>query len=102
MTKEKFIERLDDLEMTQKEFALIIGYSYQSVKQWKDGTIPKWVHIVLEYLETIQQNTSLSKKYNFCSKTNGNKKSIQKYSKRSSGKKTLNTSDSQINKINSD
>lgn len=66
MTREKFIKKLDNLGMTQKEFALIIGYSYQSVKQWKDGTIPKWVIIVIEHLEIVKKNTSLSKMYNFC------------------------------------
>ncbi len=66
MTREKFIKKLDNLGMTQKEFALIIGYSYQSVKQWKDGAIPKWVIIVIEHLEIVKKNTSLSKMYNFC------------------------------------
>ncbi len=66
MTRNIFKNRLDDLGLTQKEFAEIVGYSYQTIKQWKDNTIPPWVPMVLDYLVIIKHNTILAQKYNFC------------------------------------
>ncbi len=66
MTRNIFKNRLDDLGLTQKEFAEIVGYSYQTIKQWKDNTIPQWVPMVLDYLVIIKHNTILAQKYNFC------------------------------------
>lgn len=66
MTRNIFKNRLDDLGLTQKEFAEVVGYSYQTIKQWKDNTIPQWVPMVLDYLAMIKQNTVLAQKYNFC------------------------------------
>lgn len=64
LKRKEFLERLDLLEMKQKEFALFVAYSYQTIKQWKDNTIPNWVPILLDYLEMLQKNSALAKKYN--------------------------------------
>lgn len=63
MNKAQLNQRLEDLKLTQKEFASIIGYSHQSVKQWKDGTIPKWVGLVLNYLDGFNRNEEQFKRY---------------------------------------
>ncbi len=65
MTREVFIEKLEALELTQKEFASLIGYSYQAVKQWRDQTIPPWVPLVLDHFEILRNNVRLAKKYGF-------------------------------------
>ena len=66
MTRTKFKDLLSDLGMTQKGFSELVGYSYQAVKQWKDGEFPKWVPMMLDYLQMIKQNSNLAQKYNFC------------------------------------
>jgi len=63
MNREDFIEKLSDLKLTQKEFAELSGCSYQTVKQWKDNKIPKWVELVLRHIEILQENVSLAQEY---------------------------------------
>ena len=53
MKKKEFNEKLSRINLTQKDFAQMVGYSYQAVKQWKDDKIPKWAGIVLEYFEEL-------------------------------------------------
>ena len=53
MTKKQFIKKLDEYTMSYSEFSKLIGYHYQTVKQWKDGDIPYFVEIVFEYLDMI-------------------------------------------------
>lgn len=64
MKKEEFKKRLDGICMSQKEFSDVIGYSYQAIKQWKDGKIPKWAEIVMDHLEDIQNCKLRHEKYN--------------------------------------
>ncbi len=68
MNRKELIQRLKLLGLNQREFAELIGYSYQTVKQWQDKKIPKWVPMLLDHLETIQQNKLLAEKYGLCSK----------------------------------
>ena len=63
MTKCELIKRLNYLGMSQKDFAEYIGYSYQAVKQWKDGKIPLWVSLVLDHFELIKNNKKLARRY---------------------------------------
>jgi len=63
MYRKELIDRLEALGLNQKEFAELLGYSYQTVKQWKDKKIPKWVPILLEHFEGIQHNRELAEKY---------------------------------------
>lgn len=53
MKKERFKERLKKLNINQKEFAKLIGYSYSAVKGWDET--PIWVNYVLNYFE-IEKN----------------------------------------------
>jgi len=66
MTRKIFKKKLEELNLSQKDFAEVVGYSYQTIKQWKDGSIPQWVPMVLDYLKMIKHNTVLAQKYNFC------------------------------------
>lgn len=63
MTRKLFLEKLEKLDMNQREFALLIGYSYQAVKQWKDTTIPTWLPLIMDHLEILKNNASLASKY---------------------------------------
>ena len=63
MTRELFLERLENLDLNQKEFASLIGYSYQAVKQWRDETLPKWLPLIIDHLEILKNNVSLAKEY---------------------------------------
>jgi len=66
MTRTQFKDLLSDLDMTQKGFSELIGYNYQTIKQWRDEEFPKWVPMMLDYLKMIKQNSNLAQKYNFC------------------------------------
>lgn len=55
MGKEIFKSRLKSINMSQKEFAEAIGYSYQAIKQWKDEKIPKWAWMVINHLEDMKK-----------------------------------------------
>jgi len=63
MKRKDFIEKLSDLKLTQKEFAELSGCSYQTVKQWKDNKIPKWVDLLLTHMRILKENVSLAKTY---------------------------------------
>jgi len=63
MTKEKFNEKLKKLGLTQKDFAKIVGYSHQAIKQWQSGKIPRWVEIMLEYFEELYVSSEKFEKY---------------------------------------
>ncbi|MCF6340342.1 MAG: hypothetical protein L3J10_06305 [Sulfurimonas sp.] len=63
MNRKLFLEKLEKLDLNQKEFSLLIGYSYQAVKQWKDTTIPKWLPLIMDHLEILKNNASLAKEY---------------------------------------
>jgi hypothetical protein len=65
MTRQSFLEKLEELDLTQKQFASLIGYSYQAIKQWKDQTIPLWVPLILDHFEILKNNVNLAKKYGF-------------------------------------
>lgn len=54
MTREELIDRLEKLKTSQKQFSEIAGCSYQTVKQWKDNKIPKWVSLLLDHIEILQ------------------------------------------------
>lgn len=54
MTKTELKEKLKQLDLSQKEFAQFVGCSHQTVKQWKEHKVPKWVSIVIEYIEMLQ------------------------------------------------
>lgn len=54
MKREDFLARLNKLELTQKEFLVIIGFGYQIVNQWKDGVIPNRMSLVLDYLDVLK------------------------------------------------
>lgn len=51
------------MELSQKEFSQIVGYSYQGIKQWKDDSIPRWAWIVLNHLEDMQRCRQREKEY---------------------------------------
>ena len=63
MDRKELTRRLEKIGLNQKEFAELVGYSHQTIKQWKDEKIPKWVPILLDYFENIRQNELLAKKY---------------------------------------
>jgi len=63
MKKKDFNERINNLNLNQKDFAEMIGYSHQSIKQWKDNKIPKWVSIVLEHFEELNVKKEKYNKY---------------------------------------
>jgi transcriptional regulator with XRE-family HTH domain len=59
MSREEFLSRLEKLKISQKQFSEIAGCSYQTVKQWKDDKIPKWVFLLLDHITILQS----AKKY---------------------------------------
>lgn len=63
MDRTELTKRIKSVGLTQKDFAELIGYSYQAVKQWKDGRIPKWVPMLLDHLELIRHNEHLARQY---------------------------------------
>ena len=63
MNRKELIGRLERVGLNQKEFAELIGYNYQTVKQWKDGKIPKWVPMLLDHFEMIHQSEFLAARY---------------------------------------
>lgn len=63
MKRKDFIEKLSELKLTQKEFAELSGCSYQTVKQWKDNKIPKWVDLLLTHMRILKENVALAKAY---------------------------------------
>ncbi len=53
MTKKEFLEKLKRYNMSNAEFANLIGYHPQTVKQWGDGDIPYFVEVVFDYLDMV-------------------------------------------------
>lgn len=51
MTREEFKKRLKKLNISQKDFANEMEYSYSAVKAWSE--VPKWVEVVLLYKELM-------------------------------------------------
>jgi len=54
MSRKEFLDRLKKLEISQKQFSEIAGCSYQTVKQWRDNKIPKWVSLLLDHIEILK------------------------------------------------
>ena len=63
MLRKELIANLKRLGLSQKDFADMIGYSHQTVKQWEDGKIPKWVKIILDYFDQLQKDKKLAEEY---------------------------------------
>jgi len=63
MERRIFIKRLQYIGISQRSFAKLVGYNYQTVKQWKDGKIPQWVPIVLDHIEMLKKNEEQLEKY---------------------------------------
>ncbi len=59
MSRKEFVDRLKKLDISQKQFSEIAGCSYQTVKQWKDNKIPKWVSLLLDHIEILQSAKKL-------------------------------------------
>lgn len=58
-----FLEKKDKLNLTIKDFAEIVGYSSSSIKKWKNkDETPKWVDIVISYLEMNNEMQKYIKK----------------------------------------
>ena len=55
MTFDNFLERKKKLNITYPKLAEHIGYTPDAIKKWKHGQVPKWVNIVLNYLELEQK-----------------------------------------------
>lgn len=52
MTYEDFLTKKDELKLSFKEFADIVGYTPDAIKKWKQKErIPKWADLVIKYLE---------------------------------------------------
>ena len=54
MTKKEFLEKLKRYNMSNAEFANLIGYHPQTVKQWGDGDIPYFIEVIFNCLEFVQ------------------------------------------------
>jgi len=56
MTYNEFIDKKEKLKLSFSQFAELIGYTPDAVKKWKHKEeVPKWVTIVLSYLEISQK-----------------------------------------------
>lgn len=55
MTFDDFLKRKKNLKITYPTFAEHIGYTPDAVKKWRHSQVPKWVNIVLSYLELEQK-----------------------------------------------
>lgn len=61
MTKEEFIKRLKELNISQKEFSLIAKIPYSTINNWgftKDNKtipVPSWVEPFLSYYEKAKK-----------------------------------------------
>lgn len=56
MTYNEFIVKKEKLKLSFSQFAELIGYTPDAVKKWKNKEeVPKWVTIVLSYLEISQK-----------------------------------------------
>lgn len=53
LTKEEFNKKLKKYKITKTEFAHLIGYHPQSVKQWGDGDIPYFIEIIFDYFDIL-------------------------------------------------
>lgn len=51
MKKKDFLERIRQCGYTEKTFAELVERSEGAIKKWKDGTVPKWAILILEYIE---------------------------------------------------
>jgi hypothetical protein len=59
MDRKDFKLRLKNIGISQKKFAILTGYGYSTVKSW--DTIPKWVDIVLSYMEAFHKLQKIDK-----------------------------------------
>lgn len=60
MNRKEFKKALRELNITQKQFATNVSYSYSAVKGWEE--IPRWAVIILKQnkiLKNIQKSNSL-------------------------------------------
>lgn len=61
MTKEEFITRLKELEISKQDFSEICRVSYSTINNWgvmregKPLTIPNWVEPFLDYYEKAKK-----------------------------------------------
>jgi transcriptional regulator with XRE-family HTH domain len=55
MDRKEFVSRLRKIGISQKEFAKITGYSYQTVKQWNE--FYPWIDHFLDYLELLKKDS---------------------------------------------
>jgi len=53
MNREDFKNRLKNIGINQKKFAVLTGYGYSTVKNW--DPIPKWVDVTLSYMEAFHK-----------------------------------------------
>lgn len=58
MNRLSFKKKLKEVGLSQKKFANITGYAYSTVKGWEDT--PKWVSVVLEYVEVIGELSQIN------------------------------------------
>lgn len=62
MSREELLGRLEKLKISQKQFSEIAGCNYQTVKQWKNDKIPKWVSLLLDHIEVLQYAKKVANK----------------------------------------
>lgn len=51
---------LKKLNMTNQDFADLIGYSTAAFKKWGEESTPKWVPYVVGYLQSLKQCEDIS------------------------------------------
>ena len=51
---------LRKIDMTNQDFADLIGYSTEAFKKWNGGKMPKWIPYVVGYLKTIKENEEIA------------------------------------------
>ena len=64
MNRKTFKEKLKAIGVTQKEFAMLTGCAYSTVKNW--GDIPKWAGVLLVYMEACKGLGNISSALNAC------------------------------------
>ena len=51
---------LKKLNMTNQEFANMIGYSTAAFKKWGKDSVPSWIPFVIGYLQTLKHNEDIA------------------------------------------
>lgn len=73
-SRRELTSHLREINITNQDFADLIGYSTEAFKKWNDGKMPKWVPFVVGYLKTVKENEEIAEELGLSICKKGKKK----------------------------